>query len=118
MVWRYNNEYVKQTKKKNLKKGLRWCGPYVDQSVMPTRKYYLQHRTKLMENAHAYAPQHLIAHIPRNPRIPQYSDDKYEHKDEVILESDKLPDLPHVSEEVPGMSEDIPHVVKSAHCLK
>ena len=28
------------------------------------------------------------------------------HEDEVILESDELPDLPHIPEEVPGMSED------------
>ena len=51
-------------------------------------------------------PYHLKAYIPRNPRIPQYSDDEHENEDEVILESDKLPDLPHVPEDVLGMSED------------
>ena len=106
MVWRYNNKYVKGTKKKNLKKGPKWYGPYVVQSITLTGNYYLQHRTKLTENARAYAPHHLKAYIPRNPRIPQYSDDEYEHEDKVILESDKLPDLPPVPEEVPGMSED------------
>ena len=68
----------REQRKKNLKKGPRWYGPYVVKSIMQTGNYYLQHRTKLMENAHAYAPHHLKAYIPRNPRIPQYSDDEYE----------------------------------------
>ena len=59
-----------------------------------------------MENVCAYAPHHLKAYIPRNPRIPQYSNDEYEHEGPVILESDELPDLPHVPDQVPGMSED------------
>ena len=33
-------------------------------------------------------------------------DDEYEHEDPVILESNELPDLPHVPDQVPGMSED------------
>ena len=78
MVWRYNNEYVKGTKKKNLKKGPRWYGPYVVQSIMLTGNYYLQHKTKPMENACVYAPHHLKAYIHRNPKIPQYSNDEYE----------------------------------------
>ena len=73
---------------------------------MATGNYYLQHRTKPTENVCAYAPHHLKAYIPRNPRIPQYSDDEYEHEDPMTLESDKLPDLPHVPDQVPGMSED------------
>ena len=48
----------------------------------------------------------MKANIPRNPRIPQYSDDKYEHEDLMTLESNELPDLPHVPDKVPGMSED------------
>ena len=91
LVWRYNNEYAKGTKKKNLRKGPRWYGPYVVQSILVIRNYYLQHRTKLTENVHVYAPHHLKAYIPRNPWIPQCSDDKYEHKDLMTLESDKLP---------------------------
>ena len=89
-----------------MKKGPRWYGPYVVQSITLTGNYYLQHRTKLIENACAYAPHHLEAYIPRNTRIPQYSDDEYENEDEIILNSDELPDLPHVPDDVPGMSED------------
>ena len=69
---------------------------------MAIGNYYLQHRTKPTENVHAYAPHHLKAYIPRNPRIPQYSNNKYEHKDLMTLESDELPDLPHVPDQVPG----------------
>ena len=57
-------------------------------------------------------PHHLKAYIPRNLKIPQYSNDEYEPKSNVvesaklILELDQLPDLPHVHEGIPGMSED------------
>ena len=40
-VWRFNTEYAKGTKKKSLKKGHRWFGPFTFIGVTSTGNYHI-----------------------------------------------------------------------------